>query len=80
MKRSLLAALAAALALAAGTANAQSWPSKTVRIISPFPPGGSVDQVARILANALTPALGQQIVVDNRAGAAGSIGTGVAAK
>ena len=60
--------------------HAQDWPNKPVRFIVPFPPGGSVDQVARILANALTPALGQQVIVDNRGGAAGSIGTSIAAK
>ena len=59
---------------------AQDWPNKPIRFIAPFPPGGSVDQVARILANALSPALGQPIIVDNRGGAAGSIGTSIAAK
>src|SRR5689334_1286589 len=73
----LAALCAGAIAL---SASAQDWPSKPIRFIAPFPPGGSVDQVARILGNALTPAVGQPIVVDNRAGAAGSIGTGVAAK
>ena len=61
-------------------ARAQDWPNKPIRFIAPFPPGGSVDQVARILANALSPALGQPIIVDNRSGAAGSIGTSIAAK
>ena len=67
-------------AIAGFHVHAQDWPNKPVRFIVPFPPGGSVDQVARILANALTPALGQQVIVDNRAGAAGSIGTSIAAK
>ena len=61
-------------------AQAQDWPARPVRLIAPFPPGGSVDQVARLLANYLTPQLGQQVVVDNRGGAAGSIGTTFAAK
>ena len=67
-------------AFAGPPAYAQDWPTKPVKFIAPFPPGGSVDQVARILANALTPALGQQVIVDNRGGAAGSIGTSLAAK
>jgi tripartite-type tricarboxylate transporter receptor subunit TctC len=60
---------------AAGSALAQSgYPAKTIRIISPFPPGGSVDAVARLIANDLAKPLGQQIVVDNRSGASGNIG------
>ena len=73
-----LAMLAAALA--AGAAHAQDWPNKPVRIIATFPPGGSVDQVSRVLANYLAPSLGQQVIVDNKGGAAGSIGTALAAK
>ncbi len=81
MKRMLwFAAALCAWSLALPASAQQDWPSKPVRFIAPFPPGGSVDQVARILAYALTPALGQQVIVDNRAGAAGSIGTGIAAK
>ena len=75
---SVLAALG--LSVFALCAGAQDWPSRPVRLIAPFPPGGSVDQVARLLANYLTPQFGQQVVVDNRGGAAGSIGTTFAAK
>lgn len=57
----------------------QSWPSKPIRLIAPFPPGGSSDILARILGQKLTEAWGQRIVVDNRPGASGSIGTGIAA-
>jgi tripartite-type tricarboxylate transporter receptor subunit TctC len=55
-------------------AAAQGWPAKPIKIIAGFPPGGSVDQVSRILAAQLTQSLGQQVVVENRTGASGSIG------
>jgi tripartite-type tricarboxylate transporter receptor subunit TctC len=69
----------AAAALFACAAHAQSWPTRTVRLISVFPPGGSVDQVARIFANELTQQTGQQFIVENRGGASGSIGTAAVA-
>src|SRR6266511_1296456 len=59
---------------------AQDWPSKPVKIIAVFPPGGSVDQVARIIAQQLTLQTGQQVIVENRGGASGSIGTAALAK
>ncbi len=59
--------------LVSGGAFAQSYPVKAVRLVVPFPPGGSSDAVARVLAYALPPLLGQQIVVDNRGGAGGNI-------
>ena len=71
------AALALGLLSSAGAA-AQTYPAKPIRIISPFPPGGSVDSVARIVAHELAKPMGQQIVVDNRSGASGNIGTEVA--
>jgi len=64
--------LLATPALAAG-AWAQAWPERPVRIIIPFPPGGSNDTVARILQPRLQEILGRLIVVDNRAGASGSV-------
>jgi tripartite-type tricarboxylate transporter receptor subunit TctC len=71
-------AAAAGFALLACThvafAQTAAYPSKTIRIIAPFPPGGSVDSVARLVANELAKPLGQQIVVDNRSGASGNIG------
>jgi tripartite-type tricarboxylate transporter receptor subunit TctC len=66
------------LAAAAAHAFAADYPVKPVRIIAPFPPGGSVDLVARVLATDLSKPLGQQIVVDNRTGASGMIGTELA--
>jgi tripartite-type tricarboxylate transporter receptor subunit TctC len=81
MNRSILTLVVAALALAASPViHAQpAWPSKPVKIIAVFPPGGSVDQVARVFAAQLTQQLGQQFIVDNRGGASGSIGTQVVA-
>ena len=66
-------------ALTAGLAAGQAYPTKPIRLIAPFPPGGSSDILARILGQKLTEAWGQRIVVDNRPGAGGSIGTGIAA-
>ena len=59
---------------------AQSFPAKPVRIIVPYPPGGPLDDVARALAQKLSPVWGQQVLIDNRSGAGGIIGTGIAAK
>lgn len=79
MNRSRIAATLIGMAAAwSFGAPAQTYPSKAVRIISPFPPGGSVDSVARVVANELTKPMGQQIVVDNRSGASGNIGTELA--
>ena len=77
MKRALAFTI---LALAAASAFAADYPTKPVRIIAPFPPGGSVDLVARLVGTDLSKALGQQVVIDNRAGASGMIGTELAAK
>jgi tripartite-type tricarboxylate transporter receptor subunit TctC len=71
---------AALFMLAAATAAAQEYPVKPVRIIVPFPPGGTVDLVARVLAQGLTDQTGQQFVVENRSGASGSIGSDAVAK
>lgn len=82
--RGLAKALAAALAatvLGAAPATAQEhYPARPVTLIVPFPAGGGVDAMARIVAERLTSALGQQVVIDNRGGAAGVIGTRAAAR
>lgn len=67
-------------ALASGWVHAQSWPAKPVRFIVPYPPGGSTDVAARVLADKLTRALGEQFLVDNRGGAGGAVGTAEAAR
>ncbi|WP_327212934.1 Bug family tripartite tricarboxylate transporter substrate binding protein [Ramlibacter sp. Leaf400] len=77
MKKLIIGAL---VALSAGIAAAQDWPSKPIRLIAVFPPGGSVDQVARILAEALRPQLNQTVVVENIGGASGAIGTAAVAR
>jgi tripartite-type tricarboxylate transporter receptor subunit TctC len=59
---------------------AQSYPTKPIRVIAPFPPGGTSDTIARILGQKLTEAWKQQAIVENRAGVAGSLGSAVAAK
>jgi len=66
--------------LASAVAAAQSYPAKTVRVLVPWPPGGSNDIVARIVAQKLGEVAGQQFVVDNRGGAAGTIGADLVAK
>ena len=62
------------------TTLAQSWPSRTIRFIAPFPPGGGTDLNARMIAPRLAAALGQPVVVENRPGAGGMLGTDIIAK
>ena len=70
---------ASALALLSSAAAAQSYPAKPVRVVVSFPPGAGVDIVARTVMPKLADALGQQFVIDNRAGASGNLGSEVAA-
>jgi tripartite-type tricarboxylate transporter receptor subunit TctC len=65
---------------AANAALAQSWPSKPLKMIVPFPPGGAVDILGRAISTKLSDALGQGVVVENRAGAGGAVGSEAAAK
>lgn len=75
IRRSLLLMI-----LVATGAYAQSYPTKPVRLIAPYPPGGSIDIVARLVGQRLTEAFGQQFVIENRTGASGNIGTDYVAK
>jgi tripartite-type tricarboxylate transporter receptor subunit TctC len=79
VKAIMLCVLGAIPSLAA-LAQTTKYPDRAIRLINPFPPGGSVDVTARLLAPELSKSLGQQVVVDNRSGASGIIGTTAAAK
>jgi tripartite-type tricarboxylate transporter receptor subunit TctC len=75
------AAAAGALAvLSAGACGAQEWPSKPVKIVVPFSPGGSSDQLARLLAPELSAAFKQQFIIENRAGSSGAVGSAQVAR
>ena len=79
MVRTFAAALMALAAVFTGAAHAQTYPSKALRLVMPYPAGGSTDIVGRLVAERLTVALGQNVVVDNRPGASAQIGTEAAA-
>ncbi len=72
--------LVAALPAAAQPAASGAYPAKPLRIIVPFPPGGSVDVIARLITPKLAESLGQQVIIDNRSGASGNIGSELAAR
>jgi tripartite-type tricarboxylate transporter receptor subunit TctC len=83
-RRTTLALLVCAATLLPGAAGAQApsepWPARTVRLVVAYPPGGSTDVAARLVAERLSTRLGRQVVVENRAGAGGTIGAGSVAK
>src|SRR6185295_14090514 len=78
-RRSVIAG-AAALTLAPHVARAQNWPSGAVRLIVPFPPGGSTDALARLVQTGLQQRLNANIIIENKPGASGAAGTAIAAK
>lgn len=81
MHRRLSSLVALALVLITATATAQTaWPSKPIRLVVPFPAGGQLDVVSRLIADRIAPALGQPVVVEVKAGADGNIGTDLVAK
>ena len=81
MKKVLVAlCLGWGLSLAAVVAHAQPYPNKAIHLVVPFPPGGGTDIIARTLATKLSQTMGVPVVIDNRGGAGGTIGTGVVAK
>src|SRR5438876_2840095 len=80
MRSLLLTAASLLLALAAPAAAQSDYPNRPVRLIIPFPPGGSNDVVGRMIGTQLSEKLGKQVIVDNRAGAGGVVGTEIASK
>src|SRR5918993_4904328 len=81
MRMPCTTAAALLIAATAGTAfGAEPWPSHSIRFIVPYPPGGPTDLMARSMSGRLTEALGQTVLVDNRPGAGGNVGTELAAK
>ena len=79
-KLTTIMGLVAAVLLHAGSALAQAWPAKTIRVVVPYPPGGSTDLVPRLIQPRLTGVLGQPWVVENRPGGDAMIGTDLVAK
>jgi tripartite-type tricarboxylate transporter receptor subunit TctC len=84
MNRRILSAalgtLATAMLLAALPAGAQNWPTRPIKLVVPFPPGGLIDNMARLVAPKLAQELGQPIVIDNKPGAGGNLGAGEASR
>jgi tripartite-type tricarboxylate transporter receptor subunit TctC len=76
-RRDLL--LGAAAGVMTWPSQAQAWPAKPIRLIVPFPPGGTTDAVSRLIANELSKSLGQSVVIDNKPGAGTVLGVDLAA-
>lgn len=79
-RRLLLRSAAASAAAIALPVVAQPWPSRPIKLVIPFPPGSSPDLIGRLVAEPLAAALGQPVVIDNKPGAGGNLGTGLVAK
>ena len=80
LRRSVLSLLATGLISPLGAWAQGAWPNQPIKVVNPFPTGGTVDQISRLLQPHLQNILGQPIVIDNKVGASGSIGTGIVAK
>lgn len=80
MRFLLVAAAALLAAFVTGPVQAQEWPAKPIRLVVPFPPGGTPDILARLLGQRAARALGQQVVVDNRPGAGGNVAMEIVAR
>src|SRR5438128_2494410 len=78
--RALAAAFFAAYILATGAASAQTYPSRPITLVVPYPPGGATDAIARIMQESMSQSLGQQVVIENIGGAGGMIAAGRAAR
>src|SRR5512133_1107404 len=80
LSRALAAAFLAAFILATGSASAETYPSRPITLVVPYPPGGATDAIARIIQDSMSQSLGQQVVIENIGGAGGMIAAGRAAR